>query len=207
MMIGSLFRKVREERKSHEWLLPNLLESLSSERLVDYPGPDDWLSASKISLVCPRAFVIGYRLNLQMVDQVDYQGRWRMDRGTAVHIVLQEMWLGPTGWLLGGWRCPECGRVHTKDMDPEVTVSNSITLPDRCIECSFEPNHFDRFGYCEPWIADESVKVRGRTDGVLSLPACSDEIIDIKSIGTFKYTPRDSSFIGTWDRRSSEGGG
>ena len=189
-MIGDIFDHVRKERKAHEFLLPQLLEKLQSQRDVDLPGPNDWLSASKVPLWCPRHHVICHRLKARMYSADDAQGRWRMDRGTAMHIVVQEMWLGPRGWLKGGWKCCECARVHTSDMAPEVTISNSIRMPSSCIECGFEPNHFDRFGYEEPWVKDDIARVRGRIDGLLAMPVCAEEVLDIKVTSSFKWEAR-----------------
>lgn len=189
-MIGDIFASVREERKANEWLLPLLLEHLGTERTVDVSGPSDWLSASKVPSHCPRAHVMAWRLGVKLIDAWPAQSRWNADKGTALHIVIQEMWLGPLGWLRGGWKCHECARIHTTDMAPEVTPENSIARPDVCIECGFEPNHFDRFGYVEPWIKDEFARVRGRADGIIELPACPEEILDIKSMGLFKWTAR-----------------
>lgn len=189
-MIGDIIRKIREARKSHEWMLPVLLEELGTSREVSVPGPRDWLSASKVPGHCPRAHVMGYRMGVKLVDTWDAQKRWNADKGTAIHIVVQEMWLGPRGWLRGGWKCFECARVHTRDMAPEVTPENSIPAPNQCIECGFEPNVFDRFGYVEPWIKDTVARIRGRTDGIIEMPACPEEILDIKSTGSFKWNAR-----------------
>lgn len=190
MSIGDIFASVRAERKSNEWLFMLLMEHLETERTVDCPGPSDWLSASKVPTLCPRAHVICWRLGIKLIDTWNPQGRWMVDRGTALHIVIQEMWLGPMGYLLGGWKCHECARVHTSDMKPEVSVDNAISRPDVCIECGFVPNLFDRFSYIEPWIKDELAKVRGRTDGIIDLPARGLEILDIKTTSTFKWVAR-----------------
>jgi len=126
--IGTLFDDIREERQSNEWLLPILMENLGSRREVDAPGPDTWFNASKAPTLCPRALVMASRMKVPLVDESDAQGRWRMDKGTALHAVVQERWLGPLGWLLGGWRCPACAHVHGEDTEskPPFWIAGTI---------------------------------------------------------------------------------
>ena len=206
MTIFDVMEDVREERKANKWLLPVLLEGLNSSRSVDPPGPDTWFSISKLPTLCPRAMVMIYRMQIPMVDAPDAQMRWRMDKGTAIHSVLQEMWLGPQGMLLGGWRCPRCGHVHGADKnsnppfwvaDPNawVTPQSSVPMPQECERCRLKWHPMNRFYYVEPWVVDTNLLVRGKTDGLLKLPAHYAEFLDIKTTADLKWVrnaPRDT---------------
>jgi len=194
MGIADVLDDVRAQRQDSEFLLPLLLENLYSSREVPPPGPDTWFSISKAPVLCPRAMVMVNRLRVPMVDEVDALGRWRMDKGTAMHAVIQELWLGPLGWLLGGWRCPACGHVHGTDFETEppfwiadratwVTPQTSVKMPDECSQCEFKNHPMEPFHYVEPWVHDPHLKVRGRTDGLLKLPAYYPEFLDIKTTG------------------------
>jgi len=193
--IGTLFDDIREERQSNEWLLPILMENLGSRREVDAPGPDTWFNASKAPTLCPRALVMASRMKVPLVDESDAQGRWRMDKGTALHAVVQERWLGPLGWLLGGWRCPACAHVHGEDTESKppfwiagtwVTPQSSVAMPQVCEKCKFKNHPMDPFQYVEPWIYESNVRVRGRTDGLLKLPAHYVELLDIKTTANLR---------------------
>jgi hypothetical protein len=190
MGLGKLMEEVREERRSNEWLLPVLLENLPKSREVDPPGPDTWFTASKAPSLCPRALVMARRMGIKLVDDTDAQARWRMDKGTAMHSVIQELWLGPLGWLLGGWRCPSCAHVHGEDISDAppfwisgtwVTPKSSVPMPEKCEKCGHKNHPMDPLQYVEPWVIDPELKVRGRTDGLLKLPAHYPEFLDIKT--------------------------
>lgn len=198
MGIGDVLRDARETREASKHLVPILLEGLESTRSVAPPGPDTWFSISKAPTLCPRAMVMVNRLSIPMVDAPDAQMRWRMDKGTALHSVFQELWLGPQKLLLGGWRCPRCGHVHgaaqgvtppfwVADPGAWVTPQSSVLLPDECEKCKLKWHPMDPFHYVEPWVVDTSLKIRGRTDGLLRLPAHYAEFLDIKTTSSLRY--------------------
>lgn len=201
MGITALLDEVRKERKANELLLPLLMENLGSARTVSPPGPDAWFSISKVPTLCPRAMVMAHRLEIPLVDEVDFQGRWRMDKGTALHVVIQELWLGPQGWLLGGWQCPRCAHVHGHDSDSKppfwvampdawVTPQSSVVMPRECEKCKLKWHPINRFQYVEPWVVDEDLLIRGKTDGLLKLPAHYVEFLDIKTTSSLDWVRR-----------------
>lgn len=185
MSIAEAFKQIAEERKVHEWLHPLLLEHLYQEREGRPTSPDMWLDASGVPTICPRAIVIVHRLQIPTVRQVDPRGRWFMDRGTALHSMFQEMWLGPLGWILGGWRCLRCAKVWGVDEGGWARVHLAVPMPDRCDSCDYY-----RFRFLEPYIHDRIYRVRGKTDGVLRLPACVPEIMDLKTTGNLDAVRR-----------------
>jgi hypothetical protein len=196
MGIADVMRDVKAQRKASEWLLPMLVEDLGDRREVDPPGPDTWFSISKVPTLCPRAIIMACRMGVPLVDEFDHNARWRMDKGTAMHSVIQELWLGPRGWLLGGWRCPGCAHVHGEDKETTppfwiagtwVTPQSSVAMPVICEKCKFKNHPMDPFQYIEPWVFDPHVRVRGRTDGLLKLPGHYGEFLDIKTTGDLTY--------------------
>jgi hypothetical protein len=204
MSIFEVLDDVRETREANDRIVPVLLEGLMSTRSIDPPGPDTWFSISKVPTLCPRTMVIAQRLNVPLVDASDAQARWRMDKGSALHSVLQEMWLGPQKLLLGGWRCPRCGHVHgaaegatppfwVADPGAWVTPQSSVLLPDVCEKCGLKWHPMNRFHYVEPWVVSTDLLIRGRTDGLLRLPAHYAEFLDIKTTASLqgvRYAPR-----------------
>lgn len=183
MSLRDVFDEVAAVRKSHEWLLPMLMEGLGSSREVDPPGPKSWLSVSRVPTMCPRALVMVSRLGLPMVDNIEPQNRWAMDRGTAIHTVFQDLWLGPLKWVRGGWTCSRCAHLHGGVGQDRwsVRLENAVFLPDQCEKCGQKWNKFEPFGFVEPYSVHEDIRVRGRNDGFLCLPGCGIEVMDLKT--------------------------
>lgn len=184
MSLSRLFDEVRRARKAHEWLLPMLLDELSTSREVEAPKHDSWFSVSRVPLACPRAMVMISRLGLPMSDIRTPHSRWTADRGTAMHIVLRDLWLGPMGWLRGGWACPHCSYLHGGENQDRwsIKLSNSVTLPKKCERCDKPWRREEPFTFIEPFsVHPDPLLVRGRNDGFLMLPACGVEVWDLKS--------------------------
>lgn len=183
-----------------------LTESLLVHRVSEPPGPKSWLGVSRIPTLCPRALVLANRLKVQLVDDIDLKGRWRMDRGTAMHVVVQELWLGPMGFLLGGWQCPRCCYVHgavgtQEEQDgktmPTVSWKSAVPMPAGCERCGCENGKWTRFRFVEPEFRDSELLVQGRSDGILHIPPNAEEVIDLKTVETLdkSYTRRDGTII------------
>jgi len=184
MSLREVFDEIAEARKAHEWLLPMLLEELASSRQVEPPKHDSWFSVSRVPVACPRALVMISRLGLPMTDNLTPKNRWAMDRGSAIHSVFQERWLGPMGWLKGGWVCSYCAHMHGgKDQDLwSVRLENAVFLPEKCEKCEKKWNRFEPFSFVEPYSGHQApIKVRGRNDGFLCLPGCGIEVMDLKT--------------------------
>lgn len=190
MGVGKLFEKIKGNKKQNEWLFPLLVERLNTSEDAGIQGPETWFSISSISTLCPRAVVMAYRMKIPMVKETSAQSQWTLDRGTAMHSIIQERWLGPMGFLLGGWLCPVCAHTHGEDKSeppfetydgPWVTPESSVTMPHECEKCGHKYHPIQPFSYIEPWVYNPHVMVRGRTDGILRLhPASRREFLDIK---------------------------
>lgn len=172
----------RQEAPDRTWLLPYLIKGLSESREKQAPGPNGWIGISSVPTLCPRQYVIAYRLGLTLVQELGPQNRWAMDRGTATHIVFQELWLGPLGILYGGWRCGACGHVHGARADGTVVVETSVAMPTSCDRCGVTPRRGERFRYAEPQVIDDELKLRGQLDGLLRLRGGEPfEVVDLKT--------------------------
>ena len=178
-MIRDAIDAIKEVRRNYEHIMDVLRETLASERITKAPKHDEWLPVSRISTLCPRALVIADRLDLDLVDEWDAQARWRADRGTALHHVFQNLWLGPSKMLLGGWKCPKCAFVHGANENGEVWPATVVVCPDMCEKCGQKWRRQDPFTYVEPHSVDEQLRVRGRIDGLLRLPGYYPEVIDL----------------------------
>lgn len=208
MGLGDLIRDVQVAKAKGTYLQPYLLESLS--RVEDKTVfPEMWMSPSVISKFCPRAWAIAYRCGIPFSDTFGADNRWWMDLGTAMHMVLQEMWLGPAGLIKGGWKCPSCGtvqgydpddltpiRTHGEDHMQKVTPRSAIAMPDRCSQCGFRPNWRTTFSYIEPLLYNPGDKICGWCDGIIAWPSKvqPDELVDFKiplSLKWVKNAPTD----------------
>lgn len=186
MSIRDVVRGLRQARVEHRWLVPNLIEHMVDVRVVDPPGPEDWLSASSLPSLCPRMAVMAHRLKAKLVEERKPQDRWVLDRGTALHVMVQELWLGPMGSLLGGWRCPACAHVHGMDPtrnDGSVSMQSAVPLPKKCQAdgCKFESHKWGRFTFVEPQMRHDLLKVRGQCDGIIHMPPHAYEVLDLKN--------------------------
>ncbi len=183
MGIGDVFQAVKALREERDGVFPLLMAHLNQSRIKDAPGPTDYIGISRMGSICPRAQVIAYRLKLPMVDDIDPQGFWRMDRGVAMHLVFQELWLGPMGFLLGGWKCsrPGCAYVHGSDDTGTVTFRSAVQMPKVCVKCEQENGKWHRFHFVEPDIKyDAPYYLLGRSDGLLHLAPHPVEVMDLK---------------------------
>lgn len=200
MGLFDVIEEVHAIQRDHSKLFNVLCEFLPESREKPLPGPRDWLPASSMGTLCPKAHVMAWRMGYGMaIKNFDVQQRWAIDRGTAFHRIFQELWMGPMGWMYGGWRCPKCGHLHTKDSEkgkPEkliegwmspVTPKNSVLMPETCETCEYKSSKFDPFRFEEPWCRNYSELVRGPCDGILKLPAQALEFFDLKTTTSLFY--------------------
>jgi hypothetical protein len=193
MGLGDLIREVKSVRQQGAFLLPVLTEQLYSRREVQLKK-DTWFSPSQISHMCPRTYAIAWKLGLPLVDEFMPNNRWWMDLGTAMHSLMQDIWGGEGGWLIGGWRCSECGHKHGIDPDDKVeamshgesepdkvTVKSAIYEPKVCEKCGMKPGWRRGFSYIEPMLYNLDLKVCGWCDGIMVLPGQPAELIDFKT--------------------------
>lgn len=153
---------------------------------------DMWFSPSQLASMCHRAYALAAYLEKPVAKDFDVTSRWRMDLGTGGHTVAQDLWVGPTKMLLGGWRCPSCSKVHGLDPDDspvywrggmrreKVTLKSAEPLPDVCRFCGFRPSSAATFSFVEPLLYDEFYQVSGKCDGFLHPSIDAYEVVDFK---------------------------
>lgn len=193
MGLGDLIREVKQVRERGVFLLPLLVEQLYQRREI-HLKQDMWFSPSQIAHMCPRAYAIAWKMNLPLVDEFMPDNKWWMDLGTAMHMLMQDLWGGDGGWLLGGWKCSECGHRHGIDPDDKVravshgeeepdkvTVKSAIYKPKECEGCGMRPAWRRDFTYIEPLLYDLELRVAGWCDGLMTLPGQPMESIDFKT--------------------------
>jgi len=196
MNIAEMYETLKRGEDENFFLHPHIADGLRSVRSVKLVGPDTWLSASKTPNMCERAIIIAWRLQVEMADIRSAEDRWLADRGTYLHSMFQDKWLGPLKLLMGGWKCPHCSHVHTSDGKNEVTFHNATLCPDECESCGKKNDvRWEPFQFQEPWCRNHDVLVRGPCDGLLVVPFGGLEILDlktVKNIASVKRAPRDS---------------
>lgn len=203
MGIGNLVKKGRlkmpeeppapKKERRDLWVAPRIMTALVSTREVDVK-PDMWLSPSVLSGWCPKAWTMAYRMGVPLMDEIGPDNRWWMDGGTALHTMFQESWMGPSGILKGGWRCPACLHTIGIDLDDtavvnshgvesiaKVTVRSAQKCPSSCPSCGHTPTWRTPFAYIEPLVYDLDMRVCGLTDGIIDWGDQDDELWDLKT--------------------------
>jgi len=197
MAISDLIGRIRDAQEERGHLIPQLMKSLVFHEMKDPIGPKKWLGPAKAVSMCPRAMVMAHRLGIKLADDIDPQGRWRMDRGTALHVMVQELWLGPMGFLLGGWKCPKCALVHGTDETGVVSFRSAVPMPGECERCGLKNGKWTRFHFVEPEFRDAACLVMGKSDGLLHMAPTPVEVLDVKTTDDLDkvYTRRDGTVV------------
>lgn len=196
MNIAEMYKTIKDGEDDNFFIHPHLVDGLSIVRPVKLVDKDTWLSASKVPGMCERSIIIAHRLKVEFVDSRGPEDRWLADRGTYLHSMFQDKWLGPLKMLMGGWQCPHCSHVHTSNGSSEVTFDNSVICPDKCEKCGKKNDvRWNPFKFMEPWCRNEDVMVRGPCDGLLVVPFGGLEILDLKTVKNMagvKRAPREN---------------
>jgi len=172
----------------------------------------EWLRASSIPYICPRAYVYLHRMELPRVDAVNANLLLTFLHGTSLHWGLQNRLLPELDLLLGSWRCCLCGALYgglsdddkarlerLKELTRTQLLSNSVIpfaefmqdqmrsvvpRPDSCCECGFEAeDEWSNFEYEEMWFGVPELRIGGHPDGFLKVPWREDlGLLEVKSI-------------------------
>lgn len=164
---------------------------------------DPGLHCSEMHGFCPRKKLFGLLDPLDGVGDVDALTMARFNFGTALHSLYQNRYLGPSGLLLGRWRCKRCGREvggaereqwspMPKGPCPDCfkTKACDCVWPEKSVvekHCQLCPQG-DYWRYVElPVVEKEDGEVLyiGHTDGVLATNPHS--LLELKSAGPKSY--------------------
>lgn len=127
------------------------------------------------------------------------------DIGTAIHSVVQDQYLGPSGVLFGRWRCPSCHRISpTMSVYPKgdycqqwVTVQNtdpntqerSLLVQEEkvSVACADFQKMAEADGrpawlYAELRVFDQALNISGRVDGIILGPDKTWFTLELKTV-------------------------
>jgi len=172
----ALVTVIRRKAKTEVSLLALISEALSEDR-VKYPIRDeDWIRVSGIGSMCPREEVLCSKHNILRKESISGDKGLNFALGHAVHWMMQNKAVGPTGCLVGRWRCTWCGEVYGG------LSSNLVPMPESCIRCGAvagdapRPNgrpeqgsRANAFLYVEEFVGNEEWKIGGHPDGYFSV--------------------------------------
>lgn len=88
--------------------------------------------------------------------------------GSCAHKYFQEKILGPTDILIGDWFCSLCGK----------DLSEKSLMPKKCSFCGAGRRYIS---YREIKFQDDEYKIRGKSDGILSIDGFDDILLEIKT--------------------------
>jgi hypothetical protein len=151
--------------------------------LYPIPTPSSRVRVSLLHKLCPRADVLRFMHNVAEADNVEADLGVTFAIGTALHYAMQNLMLSKTSVLEGMWRCEKCGHLYGdmpyKDHLKPAQIASRISCPAKCDKCKH-----DTFKFEEYFFVDEELGLQGHCDGLLNMPALSDEpvLFELKSI-------------------------
>ena len=147
------------------------------------PTPSSCVRVSMLHRLCPREDVLRFMHNAVEVARVEADLGVIFAIGTALHYAMQNLMLSKTSVLEGMWRCERCGVLYGdmpyKDFQKPAQIACRISCPSKCDKCKH-----DTFRYEEYFFVDTELGLQGHCDGLLNMPALSDEpvLLEVKSI-------------------------
>jgi len=136
--------------------------------------PGGWLRVSSIGKMCPREEVLCSRGQVVREDNISSDLGMVFEIGHAIHWLMQNRIMAPTGLLLGRWRCTWCGEVYG-------SYEEGLALrPESCLRCGAvaedpprvegrpDPSvRGEAFLYVEQWIGNHDYLIGGHPDGFM----------------------------------------
>lgn len=133
--------------------------------------------ASGVYSICDRQYILQKMTGKALYEYIEPGLRLKFIYGSNLHRMIQDDLLGPTGILLGMWKCSSCGYFDNKINNVE---RNYITYPGPC-QCGDTRWHYvePKMEIAIPGITySEEWRIVGATDGLTT----REEVIDIKTI-------------------------
>lgn len=146
--------------------------ALKERRSVPPMSEDTWIRVSSIGGMCAREEVLCSKHNIIREDIVDGYAGINFQMGNAIHWMMQNKVLAPTGKIIGSWRCTYCGEVYGS------RSNKMVPRPETCLRCGAVAGDVPRvdnkpvagvqgnaFLYVEEWLGDSELKIGGSPDG------------------------------------------
>jgi hypothetical protein len=154
-----------------------LIHGALAEHRVKHPlREDDWIRVSGIGSMCPREEVLVAKHDIMREEDITGDQGINFALGHAVHWMMQNRAVGPTGLLVGAWRCTWCGEIYGG------RERGLVAMPTRCIRCGAvagdaprvngrpeQGSHPNAFLYVEEFVGNDEWKIGGHPDGYLAV--------------------------------------
>ena len=181
MALITLVRSREEEVKAVDLAA----KALRERRSIPPMSEDSWIRVSSVGGMCAREEVLCAKHNVTREDIFDGYVGINFQIGNAIHWMMQNKVLAPTGKIIGSWRCTYCGETYGS------RSSKLVPRPESCLRCGAIAGDAPRldnrpvdgvqsnaFLYVEEWLGDSEYKIGGSPDGQLVFGDASEYSLD-----------------------------
>lgn len=141
------------------------------------------LHCSSLWQVCPRVPLLTAQHKTAIVKEPLKAGSiMTFDEGHAIHDIVQNLYLGPSGRLLGDWKCIPCNKI---------VVTNDY-WSETCPNCGKYWRNLDdgslNIIYIEPTVENKQLCYSGHCDGIITDRSLNKKrVFEFKSISKYGY--------------------
>jgi len=89
---------------------------------------------SDLPYFCAREEAIRAALGVETYEDLDWERRWKMSRGSGMHATMQDSEFPLLECIQGMWMCGTCGWRHGQH-PPGNELFGIVPRPERCEEC------------------------------------------------------------------------
>lgn len=181
MDLADLVQEIKD--KKDENLVSKIFNGIPRRvNIVQPMKSDDWVKVHSFGRLCPREEAICSKFNIVRREEIDPRLLFTFNMGSALGDMIRDSWLGPAQYLMGTWKCKQCGVEFGKAANPK---SERILMPNKCEVCDSSESW--GFTYIEEDLADNRHGIVGHPDAFLNIDG-EYYIGEIKTARSMGYT-------------------